>query len=110
MTLTLPVRTYGPNGSHGHWSVTAKRRKELRFATLAFLRCNVGAAPFLPSTIVITRVGKQRMDDDNVAYACKGLRDAIAEWLGIDDGDERVDWIYRARTGKRYAVEVEMRA
>lgn len=110
LLLTIPVRVHGPNGSHGHWSVAAKRRRDLKSVTLMALRCNVGqVAPVLPATVVITRVGKQRMDDDNVAFACKGLRDAVAEWLGIDDGDERVTWVYRARTGKAYAVEIELR-
>lgn len=32
------------------------------------------------------------MDDDNLAGGCKPLRDAIAESLGVDDGDPRVEW------------------
>ncbi|MEZ5275518.1 MAG: hypothetical protein R3F07_03955 [Opitutaceae bacterium] len=34
------------------------------------------------------------MDDDNLAHACKPLRDAIADNLGIDDGDRRLRWKY----------------
>ena len=36
----------------------------------------------------------RRMDDDNLAHACKPLRDAIADWLGIDDGSNRLRWQY----------------
>ena len=31
-------------------------------------------------------------DDDNLANALKPVRDEVADWLGIDDGDGRVRW------------------
>lgn len=33
-------------------------------------------------------------DDDNLQFGCKWLRDAVANSLGIDDGDERFKWQY----------------
>lgn len=33
-------------------------------------------------------------DDDNLQFGCKWLRDAIANSLGIDDGDKRFRWQY----------------
>jgi hypothetical protein len=33
-------------------------------------------------------------DDDNLHFGCKWLRDAIAQSLGIDDGDKRFRWQY----------------
>lgn len=33
-------------------------------------------------------------DDDNLQFGCKWLRDAIAQSLGIDDGDKRFRWQY----------------
>lgn len=111
LLLTLPVRTWGPNGSHSHWAVTAKRRKTLRMATMAALRTSFGIMPpFIPSVVILTRIGKQKMDSDNAGFAMKGCRDAIADWIGIDDGDSRVDWIVRTATGKAFAVQIEMRA
>ena len=34
------------------------------------------------------------LDDDNLAYSLKGLRDAVAKSIGIDDADRRVRWQY----------------
>jgi len=34
-------------------------------------------------------------DDDNLQFGCKWLRDAIANSLGIDDGDKRLRWQYQ---------------
>jgi len=45
--------------------------------------------------VCIVRFGRRILDDDNLAGGNKPLRDCIAERLGIDDGDERVEWEYR---------------
>jgi hypothetical protein len=36
----------------------------------------------------------------------------VADWLGIDDRDKRVKWLYAQRRGKpkEYAAEVEVAA
>lgn len=39
-------------------------------------------------------IRRRLLDDDNATAACKPLRDAIAESLGIDDGDSRIRWEY----------------
>lgn len=37
----------------------------------------------------------RRLDSDNLATSMKALQDAIADYLGIDDGDEdRIRWEY----------------
>jgi hypothetical protein len=61
-------------------------------------------------TIVLTRVAPRKLDTDNLASGFKAVRDGIAEWLQIDDGDNRLDWQYRQRNGgvKVYRVEVEI--
>jgi hypothetical protein len=49
-----------------------------------------------PSRVVVCLVGYRRriLDDDNFVGASKWLRDAIAESLGVDDGDKRLRWEY----------------
>lgn len=108
ITITVPVRTHSPNGNH-HWRVVGKHRKTLRTTTLLALRSAFGAAPpFVPTSVVITRIGPRKMDSDNAAFACKGARDAIADWIGIDDGDDAVEWIVRREIGA-YGVRIEIR-
>lgn len=46
-------------------------------------------------TITITRRGGRRMDDDGLTISAKHVRDGIADWLGIDDGDKRLTWIVK---------------
>lgn len=42
---------------------------------------------------LIATIGRE-LDSDNLQGACKPLRDAIAESLGLDDGDGRIRWEY----------------
>ena len=56
--------------------------------------------------VVIIRRGKNQLDGDNLAFAYKGLRDAIAWSLDIDDGDPRVRWEYNQLPGKPYGTIV----
>lgn len=48
----------------------------------------------------ITRRGKKKLDSDNLAHSAKYVRDSIAKFFGIDDGDEgelssRWEWKYK---------------
>lgn len=51
-------------------------------------------------TVCFVCIRHKRIDDDNLSSGCKSLRDAVAQWLGIDDGDPRVAWEYRQHVGK----------
>lgn len=66
------------------------------------------AAPPGPWRVVITRVGPRAMDTDNTCTSAKGVRDAIAAWLGVDDGDESVAWEVRGEVARGYAVRVQI--
>lgn len=67
-------------------------------------------------TVRITRVAPRALDSDNLASACKALRDGIADALrafGVrDDRDARVRWEYAQGRGapRQRAVRVEVTA
>jgi len=44
--------------------------------------------------VTIIRCGSRLLDDDNLCFAYKPLRDSIATSLGIDDGDKRISFEY----------------
>ena len=64
------------------------------------------APPAGPWRVVIVRVGPRPMDDDNRTASAKGCRDAIAAWLGVDDGDERFTCTVRGEVARGYAVRI----
>jgi hypothetical protein len=101
----LPLRTQGPNGSHGHWAALASRRKRERWA--AFVLCPAAA---VPCTVLLTRLSAGQLDDDNLRGALKGIRDGVADRLGVKDNDPRVTWNYAQAKAPRgtYAVRIEI--
>ena len=92
-----------------HWAVKARLVKGQRQKAFNAL-CAVGAPMPLPCTIVLTRVAPRALDGDNLQSAFKATRDGVADWLGVDDGDSRLDWQYRQRSDgiRVYRVEIEV--
>ena len=48
-------------------------------------------------TVGLLRIAPRKLDSDNLAAAFKGVRDGVADVLGIDDGDDRISWLYEQR-------------
>lgn len=91
-----------------------KLRDKLRTKRLqreATMYCLVGLdLPPLPVTVTITRIGPRKLDDDNLAAACKYVRDQIAATFKEDDGSDRYTWKYEQRitSNKKYGVDVQV--
>ena len=89
-----------------HWRSMVKLKHGQRTMVAAMLagkRC-----PQLPVVVTLTRVGKRRLDDDNLAAAFKFVRDQVAHWVGVDDGSPLYEWRYGQRIGAEYAIEIEI--
>lgn len=126
ITAILPIRLVSVANLREHWSKKAKRTAEHRaIASLALRRethkCWVhgpGIVPFKTSqldlkkiVVSLTRVAPRSLDTDNLASACKGLRDGIADALTAADNHPNIRWEYSQQKGrpKEYAVLVEIR-
>lgn len=103
--FTIPIRTVTGLNAREHWRKRHKRAHAERSA--ARWACPAGITA--PCTITLTRVspGTRPADDDNLAGACKHVRDGIADRIGIDDGDARLTWRYAQRRGP-WGVEVQI--
>jgi hypothetical protein len=94
--LKLACRVVSEANRRDHWTVAA-RRAEIQAEALVKALDGAGLTdhhPPLPVLITFTRIGRQTLDTDNLARAFKALRDRLAEWIGVDDGDVRVEWQY----------------
>jgi hypothetical protein len=66
-------------------------------------------APAVPCTVLLTRVGPTNgLDDDNLRGSLKGVRDELADWLGVDDRSPLVTWVYAQNRAKHWGVEVSV--
>jgi len=63
--------------------------------------------------VVITRCSVGKPDSDQVVANCKGVRDAVAKFLGIDDGDPSITWVVEQkktpRAGQGTSIRIEGR-
>lgn len=97
--FTVPIRAVNEsNTRQGAGPYMA--RKAATKAVMAEVLPRLAVVPPGPWVVTLTRYGTKRMDDDGVRSALKVVRDCVADWLGVDDGDtERVKWRYRQRGG-----------
>lgn len=105
--VRIPIRTVSGLNVREHWSVRSRRAKVERSAVGWAMRCTVRLP--VPCIVTITREGKGQLDGDNLQGAGKHVRDAVADWLGVNDNDPRVTWQYEQTKAKQYAVLITIR-
>lgn len=115
MKVEIPYRLGSPANAQSGSSRLAqagRKAKERKLGLLA-VAGNREAVPVLPVTVTIVRIAPRALDDDNLAYAAKAIRDGIADALGVRDNDLRVSWRYEQRKpakGCKPAVEIRVEA
>lgn len=109
LSVNVPVETVSEANQRDHWAKRAKRAKKQRKWTWACLAQAHGLRGPAPCTVRLIRISPRALDDDNLRGALKAVRDGVADWLKVDDRDERVVWEYGQEKGAQ-SVRVEVRA
>lgn len=109
--LIVPMRTLrGLNNSEGHYA-RARRVKREKAEVGWELQRYAGKykRPPIPCSVLMTRLGPSPgLDDDNLVGALKATRDAIADWLGVNDRDRMtVRYLYSQRWAPKWGVLIE---
>jgi hypothetical protein len=120
LTVEFPLRITNPlNGSQGNrWGKSRDRKKQRALTTLVLMAElreieGIGAV----DGVTFTRIGPRDLDDDGLAAACKSIRDATAEFLGVSDAPRGgVRWAYQQERGPKvkrgvppyYGVRIEI--
>ncbi len=113
LDLTFPLRlARGGNDRDGHWRARDRRVKSERESVAWML---VGAPiPATPCTVLITRIAPGNgLDDDNLAGACKAVRDEFSKWIGVNDRrSDIVKYTYDQRRGTKgeWGVRIQVLA
>jgi hypothetical protein len=104
--IYLPIATVSVANVREHWAKRAARAKIHR--QQAYLMTQALKGLVLPAIIALTRVSPRMLDSDNLVSSLKNVRDGIADRLGIDDRDPRVEWAYGQEKGapKQHGVKV----
>lgn len=106
LVVELPIRVQSAMNLRENWRAKWERsKKEKRVVEWLTLR---QTAPSVPCVVLLTRIGPKNLDGDNLQGGFKHIRDSLAEWIGVDDGDPRIEWRYSQERGKskEYAARV----
>lgn len=118
--FVIPARTSNPlNGPTGNsrLAATIRSRKRAQHRAVALVitrgelaRYRLSPVDLVPCVVTLTRVSAGKMDGDGLQGSQKGIRDGIAQALGVDDGSEVIEWRYAQARGKRgkHAVHVRI--
>jgi hypothetical protein len=106
--ITAPIEIRSEANLRQHWRHRHERTKAQKQAVAWMLRGLRPPVNPTAITVTITRVGGRRLDTDNLAGGCKHARDAVARWIGVDDGDSRYTFVYAQRNGKTKCAEIHI--
>ena len=106
--FTIPGHLPSRANERLHWRARYKlSRNQRQGAHMDTLAAMGRHRPRKPVTVTMTRVSRQRLDDDNVAGAFKSIRDGIADAFGVDDSPSGpITWKYAQRRGVLARAEI----
>lgn len=106
MKIHIPMKLPSLANERMHWRTLDRvKRAQKSFVQLAVSRAEL---PPLPAVVTLTRIGKRKLDSDNLASSFKYVRDQIASTMGVDDGSDLYRWCYDQRIGKEYGIEIDI--
>lgn len=111
-SVQFPMRTERGQNAREHWRDRHRRVKDEKWSTHWSLRGAFGhRCPWpLPLVVTLTRgAPSMGLDDDNLVGSLKAIRDAVADWLEVDDARrDLVRYRYSQERAKReWFVRIE---
>lgn len=108
--MELPIRTVSEANRRDHHMAVHRRKRAQQQTTAIVIRSAFGQRrPHLPVHVHLVRIGPRRLDTDNLVGALKHVRDEVARWLGVDDGDAAVaTWSVDQEIGALHAVRLQI--
>ena len=108
LDVTIPdLRLVSEANAHEHFWKRTKRANEQHSAVEAALKAWGPKPTTYPLLVIITRYAPAKLDSDNLQGSAKHVRDAVAEWLGVDDKCDAVLWfVAQVQQPKTYACRI----
>lgn len=110
----ITVKTVSEGNMREHWGSRAGRHKKQKTATALALKPYADCVK-LPCHVTLIRISPRPLDDDNLQFSFKAIRDAVADFLipglkaGRADNDPRITWGYDQRKeGKEKGFRIEL--
>lgn len=101
----IPHKIISSANTHKHWTHKWHLNQKIKWHILVSLQ-HIHDVPY-PCIITFTRSGPRNLDEDNLLYAFKGMRDYVADFIvargknepiknsrGRNDADQGMKWKY----------------
>ena len=110
----VPIRVVSEANIPGHWKAGWARGKKQKAVVALFMAANAKSfrKPKKNIVVTLTRIIPPRgkvMDNDNAYRAFKSVRDSVAAYLGIDDGDPVCAWRCEQTRGAEHGIRIAIR-
>lgn len=107
--VIIPVKTLSEQNLREHWRARSARTHKQRGQAKLF--CGLFGAWWKRDGVacelwLVRCAPSSGLDSDNLRAALKHVRDGVADAMGIDDRDARVQWKYSQERTKQYLVRV----
>ena len=99
--LELPLRVISLANARTHWRKRAPYVRDCRTVARLMVKAELRYAVRLPLMVTLTRIGRNLMDDDNLAAALKPIRDGIADGLNLPNDRDGLIWRYQQEIDRR---------
>lgn len=87
----IPMHTVNGLNAREHFMTRSRRVKKEKRTVREYLWASMKPKPTFPCKVKLTRIAPSNgLDRDNLFGSMKGVRDAVAEWTGIDDRHEHI--------------------
>jgi hypothetical protein len=102
--IEIPLQTISELNVREHWRVGHLRHKGQKFLVKTYLT-NYNVPRMVPVIVTMVRIGKKKLDSDNLQGAFKYVRDAVADYFfpglaaGRADENEEMHWRYDQEIG-----------
>lgn len=110
ITVSIPLQTARGQNNREHHYTRYRREQREKWAVGMFLGRYQRPAVELGRghlVVLLTRVApSEGLDSDNLSGSLKAVRDAVADWLGIDDKSELVRYEYAQERGP-WGIRIE---
>jgi hypothetical protein len=114
-STVIPIRLVSEANNHDHWAKKYTRQKKQQDRVKLewlYLRPKIT----LPCEIHLIRHGPKNLDDDNMVFCCKGIRDVLASCItpglapGQADSNPQITWKYSQKLSKTYGLQIDIYA
>ena len=112
LTVELPIHTFSEKNTHVHWGKKQKLMGDIRPVVRMAMTAHAnvrGIKVSPPCSVRMIRLAPTELDaGDNLEMSLFRVRDAIADWLGINDRSPTVTWECEQERSRTYGVRVEV--